>query len=328
MANTRKKTSKKPTTKQPVKRAKSGERLLENPKKVWNKPLTWLNHPVVPHYKKLPKARLIFWAACKQLWSNKKLFGGIVVVYGLLNLLLVRGLSEGTDVSALKNTLDGVLHGVGGELTTALTSFSYLLASSGGGSTANAGVYNVVLLTVCSLAVIWSLRQVMLGNAARIRDSFYKGMYPVVPFVLVFLLLMVQLIPLALGGGLYALVSGNGIAINFWERLPFLIIFVLAGIWTVRMIIATIIALYIVTLPDMTPLRAYRSAKQLVYGRRLLILRKLIFLPFILLVLLIVIEVPIILWATKAADWSFFVLSMLVLPFVHGYLYNLYREMI
>ncbi len=27
----------------------------------------------------------------RQLWANRKLFGGIVLIYGVLNLLLVRG---------------------------------------------------------------------------------------------------------------------------------------------------------------------------------------------------------------------------------------------
>lgn len=94
------------------------------------------------------------------------------------------------------------------------------------------------------------------------------------------------------------------------------------------MITASVFALYIATLPDMTPLRAYRSARQLVYGRRLLIWRKFLFLPAALLVLAAVIEVPFILFITPLAVWTFFIVGVVALPVVHGYLYSLYREML
>ncbi|MEJ0072923.1 MAG: hypothetical protein WDN27_02440 [Candidatus Saccharibacteria bacterium] len=185
-----------------------------------------------------------------------------------------------------------------------------------------------MLLVVCSLAFIWALRQALAKHPVRIRDSFYRGMYPLVPFFLALLLLGMQLLPLVIGGGLYSAVVSGGIAIHWYEKALFILIFVGLGLWSLRMITASIFALYIVALPDMTPLRAYRSARKLVYGRRLLIWRKLIFLPIVLLLLAIIIELPLILFLTPVAEWVFFALSMLTLPIVHGYLYNLYREML
>jgi len=89
-----------------VKRSESGARVLQVPKRIWYKPLTWRNHPPVPAYKPLPKARIIFWTMLKQLWSNKKLFGGVIVIYGFLNILLVRGLSGSSSLSSIKSVLD------------------------------------------------------------------------------------------------------------------------------------------------------------------------------------------------------------------------------
>lgn len=303
-------------------------RKLATPKRIWHKPLTWNNHAPVPNYKPLPKARLLFAGACKQLWQHKRLFGGIVIIYGLFNLILVRGLAGSNDLSTLKSALDSVFKGFSGKLAETATSFTYLLASSGSGSTSTSGIYQSILIVICSLAFIWGLRQVLAKNEVRIRDSFYQGMYPLIPFLLMFVLLGVQLLPLGIGASLYSQIVTNGIAVHIWEKVLFILIFAGLGLWSLRMITASIFAMYIATLPDMTPLRAYRSAKQLVYGRRLLIWRKLIFLPVILLLLAAVIELPLILFLTPIAEWMFFVLSMVALPVAHGYLYNLYREML
>jgi hypothetical protein len=317
------------SSKQPeVKRAESGVRVLQIPERIWYQPQTWKNRQPLPDYKPLPKARILFWDVLQQLWENKKLFGGIVAIYGFLNLFLVRGVSGSSNLTSIKGSLGGLFHGASSGLLSSTVSYGYLLASSGGNGNATSGVYQAILLIICSLAFIWALRTVLAKQKARVRDSFYQGMYPLIPFLSVFLLMGVQLLPLAIGGSLYSKVVSGGIAIHFWEKAFFLAIFIGLGYWSLRMITASIFALYIVTLPDMTPLRAYRSARQLVYGRRLLIWRKLLYLPVILFLLATVIEFPLIYFLTPVAVWSFFVLSMVVLPVVHGYLYNLYREML
>jgi hypothetical protein len=321
------KVSKKSAPKKVV--ASSGPRRLLAPKKVWYQPLTWRNRQPVPSGRHaLPKARHIFARTAKQLWVHKRLFGGIVLIYGLLNILLVRGLSGSSNLSTLKSTLDSVLTGVGGKVASSFTTFAYLLSTSGSGNTAVSGVYQTILLLICSLAFIWALRQITAKHVVRTRESFYQGMYPLVPFLLVLLFMGVQLLPLAIGGGLYNTVISNGIAVQVWEKLLWGLLFFGLALWSLRMITGSIFALYIVTLPDMTPMKALRSAKQLVYARRLLIWRKLIFLPIVLLLIAIVVELPLILFATFAAVWVFFILSMAVLAVVHGYLYNLYRELL
>ena len=311
-----------------VQRSESGQRLLQTPKRVWRKPLTWRNHPPVPVYRPLPKAHKLFWSVMKQLWTNRKSFLGIVVIYAVLNIFLVRGLSGSADLTNLKSTLDSSVSGAGGKLAGSLLAFNYLLSSTGSGNTAQSGIYQSILLVVCSLAFIWAHRQVLAGRAVQMRESFYQGMYPLVPFLIVFLLMGVQLLPLVIGGSLYKTVISGGIAIYLWEKAIWLLLFVGLALWSLRMITASVFALYIATLPDMTPLRAYRSARQLVYGRRLLIWRKFLFLPAALLVLAAVIEVPFILFITPLAVWTFFIVGVVALPVVHGYLYSLYREML
>lgn len=311
-----------------VKRSKSGKRLLTAPRRIWYRPLTWQYGPPKPQYKPMPKARILFWTVLGQLKKNWKLFGGIVLIYGILNIILVRGLAGSSDLTNLKSALDSGLQGFDGKLVSTATTFTYLVASSGNGSTDTSSVYQTMLFILCSLAFIWAFRQVMAARTVRVRDSFYHGMYPLVPFLLLFLLLGVQLIPMAIGAGLYSMVTSGGIAVHLWEKAFFLALLVASVLWSLRMATATIFGIYIVALPDMTPIRAYRSARQLVYKRRLIIWRKLLFLTVAMLLLAAAIELPLIAFLTPLAVWTFFIINMLALPIVHGYLYNLYREML
>ena len=94
------------------------------------------------------------------------------------------------------------------------------------------------------------------------------------------------------------------------------------------MITASVFALYIVTLPDMSPFRALRSAKELVRGRRLMIWRKLILLPFVLFLGTTVVVLPFLLFLTPLTVWIFFILSTAWFAVIHSYLYTLYRELL
>jgi hypothetical protein len=246
----------------------------------------------------------------------------------LLNLVLVQGIAGGTDVSSLKHSLNQAFTGQLASLASAFSVFVVLIGSSGNGSSQTAGAYQLLLGIITSLAVIWALRQVLAGTPVRIRDAYYRGMYPLVPFILVLLVIGLQLLPLLIGSTLYNLVISNGIAVNLIEKLACLLLFVLLTIWSLYMISASLFALYIVTLPDMTPLKALRSARELVRGRRWTVLRKILCLPIILLIAAAVIMVPIIIVLTPLAQWIFFLLTMFALVAIHDYMYTLYRELL
>jgi hypothetical protein len=261
----------------------------------------------------------------KQHW---KLFLGITVVYGLLTIILVRGLGGSLNLAELKTTLRAGFGGQFASLTTGLALFSYLIGSAGSSTSAAGGVYQTLLVIIMSLAIIWALRQVMAEAKVRIRDAFYKGMYPLIPFTLVLLVIGLQLLPLLVGSWLYSTVVTNGIAVNTPEKLMWALLFFLLALLSLYMLCSSLFALYIVTLPDMTPLKALRSARQLVLHRRWTVLRKILFLPVAILVLAAVIMVPLIIFLTPLAEWVFFLLTMFVLVVIHGYMYTLYRELL
>lgn len=282
-----------------------------------------IKHPV-----KLPNVWYLSRAAVMTLWEHKRLFIGIILVYGLLNLVLVQGLASSTDVSSLKTTLGSAFTGHFSALTSSLSVFAVLVGSAGNGSSQTAGAYQLFLALITSLAIIWALRQVFAGSKLRVRDAYYRGMYPLIPFILVLLIIGLQLIPLLIGSGLYSLVISNNIAVYFVEKFLWALLYGALALLSLYMLSSSLFALYIVTLPDMTPLKALRSARELVRYRRWTTLRKILCLPIILLVVAAIIMVPIIAWLTPLAQWVFFLLTMSALAAVHAYMYTLYRELL
>lgn len=275
----------------------------------------------------LPNAFKLSAMTWRVFWDHRKLFLGIALIYTVLNLLLVRGFSGSTDVGSLRDSLNQVFSGHFGKFASGLTVFTVLLSANGSSSDAG-GVYQLIVTVIVSLAVIWALRHVLAKERVRIRDTFYRGMYPLVPFVLVLLVVFLQLIPLISGGTLYSIAVGNGIANGNFETFLWLVLFVLLTALSVYMLCSSVFALYISTLPDMTPMKALRSARELVRYRRFPILRKLLFLPLALMVIAAVLVVPTIILAAPVAQWLFFFLSMLALVAVHIYMYLLYRELL
>ncbi len=259
------------------------------------------------------------------LRSNWKLFLGITLIYAILTILFVRGLSSAADVENLKKQFGDSIGPVGNGLLV----FALLAKSSGSNASQVAGVYQTMLAIIVSLAVIWALRQVFAGTPKiRIRDSFYRGMYPLVPVLLVLLVIGLQLLPMVVGASLYGTIVSQGIASGPAERSIFGFIALLLSAWSVFMIISSVFALYIAALPEMTPMNALRSARGLVRYRRWTVLRKLLLLPLCLLVTALAVMLPIILSAPALASWALLFLTMTGLPIAHAYIYTLYRELL
>ncbi len=278
---------------------------------------------------KLPSAFKLFGQAAKLIGDHWEVFGGILLIYGLLNLALIGGINGSSNLQDTKNGLGDVFTGQLSKLSTGLTLFGFLVTTGTGTTgTGVASAYQTVLLILISLVIVWVCRQLYAGHKVRIRDGFYRGMYPLVPFVLVIAAISLELLP-ALGGGfLFSSLIINGVLTVLWEQIIVIVISLILVLLSIYWVCSSIFALYVVTLPDMTPMKALRSANDITRYRRAAVLRKLLFLPAALLLLAALIMVPLSLFATIAAIPVFFILTVIGVGIVHSYLYALYRELI
>lgn len=267
--------------------------------------------------------------AFQVLGRNWKLFGGIMFWYALLIVALTQGFQLVSNIQDAKDGITDMFSGWG-ELATGTSLFIYLLGSGGENATATTAAYQAVLAIIFSLVLIWALRQVYAEEKGqiRIRDGFYLGMTPLITFLLVLVVVAIQLIPVIIGATLYSTVLTGGIATTAVEFILWgSILFVLALV-SFYLIASSLFALYIVTLPEMTPAHALRSARELVRYRRWAVLRKIIFLPIALVVMSAIVLVPLILFVTPVAGFVLFAVTMILLPVAHSYMYALYRALL
>jgi len=276
--------------------------------------------------KQLPSVAAMVKTTAIIIWGHRRLFIGISLLYGLFNLLLVRGLSSGIDIQRLRASFDLTTGGHPGWLASGLGTFFSLLGT--GSNDPSGASYQLFLLLFLSLAIIWSLRQVLAGHTITIRDAYYRGIFPLIPFIVVLVIIGLQLLPLMIGTTIFSLVLNNGIAVTLLEKIICGGVFGMLVLLTLYWLCSSVFALYIVTLPGMTPIKALRSANELVRHQRLLVFRKLISLPVIGLVLTGLIMVPTIVLIPTAAAWVYVVLSMFAPLLAHSYLYTVYRELL
>lgn len=260
---------------------------------------------------------------------NWRLFLGIVAIYAALSIIFVGGIGGSGDLASVKSALSDATNGHLDQVSVGLTLFTFLIGSAGTAAGQAAGAYQVVLLLLISLVLIWALRHVYIKETnTHIRDAFYEAPQPLVPFVLVLCVVGLELLPLILGVIAYDFLVSYGILVDGLEHVVCVLAVLLLAVLSLYMVCSSIFALYVVTLPDMTPVKALRSARELVRYRRFAVLRKLLFLPIVLVVVLAVILIPIALFATPVATVALFVVTMLGVPVIISYGYELYRELL
>lgn len=250
-----------------------------------------------------------------------KPLGGVLLVYLVLNAVFATGFIGNINNSV--NTFRSDLNGAH-SLSKAVSGFGSLLGSGGQSSS----VAQSLLLVVETLVIIWALRHLLAGENIRVKQAYYQSMAPLIPFVLVIIVIILQLLPITVGAAALALVLSSAFTAAGALNIVFAILFALLAIWSFYMISSSIFALYIVTLPDMQPRQALRSAKNLVRFRRWSIMRRLLFLPICILLLMGLVIVPLILLTPFLVTVAYFALAMLAILFANTYLYNLYRGLI
>jgi hypothetical protein len=287
-----------------------------------------LSKKIKPASKPLPGFFGLFRKSLEVLKNNKALFGGIIIINSLLGLLFVNGLGSSLDFVQTKNEIEEFIGGEAGQWSVTLTLFGYLIDSTGSQVGEIAGAYQMFFTLITSLAIIWAIRQVLVGEKVSAKEAYYKGLYPLIPFMLVLLVICLQLLPAVIGATIYNIIISGGLAVTALENALWLILFIMLCLLSFYMILSSVFALYIVTLPGMTPLKALRSARKVVIHRRLSISLRIIALLLVLVLSVLLIVFPAIIFLPWLAMTVFLLFSSLCLYLVHSYMYHLYRSLL
>jgi hypothetical protein len=275
---------------------------------------------------KLPGSFRLSAQVLKTIARFWKPLAGILLVYLVLNIIFASGLSGlSSTTNDIKNNLN---NGQNSHFIRAIGSFSSLIGTSGSGNSQSGSVLLSILIILESLVIIWALRQLLAGNQISVKQAYYSAMKPLVPFLLVLFVIILQLLPVSLGTAALGIVLSSVFTSQAVITIVFSLLFVVLAAWSAYMLSSSVFALYIVTLPDIQPRQALSSAKTLVRFRRWQLMRKIVWLPVFILIIMGLIVTPLILTATFLAAPAFYLLGILSILFVHTYLYSLYRSML
>jgi hypothetical protein len=201
-------------------------------------------------------------------------------------------------------------------------------------------IFIVFVSLLTWLATIWLLRAGLAGKILRLRDALYNSGSPIVPTTLLFALLLIQLIPAAFAVIGYTVAQSTDFLGTGAIAMLFFIVALLLIILSLYLITSTFFALVIITLPGMYPWQALRTSGDLVVGRRLRILLRVLWMVAAVIVLWTLIMVPSIAFfswlqnnVTQVSAVPFIpvilaLLSSATAIFTSSYIYLLYRKVV
>jgi hypothetical protein len=278
------------------------------------------------------------------VWRFRKIFLALAIVYGLLTGVLV-GIGSQETYSTLTDTLQEtgseVFEGNWGQLGQAGLLFASIATSGLTGTPSEAQqIYAALLVLLVWLTTVWLLRNLLAGHKVRMRDGLYSAGAPIVPLFIVSLLLVIQLLPLGLALIAYSAASASGLLEGGVEAMLFWAVAGLLAVLSLYWIVSTFMAMIVVTLPGMYPGRALRTAGDMVVGRRVRILLRLLWMLLVIALAWAVVLIPFILldagiknlWPT--IEWLpvvpvvLLLLGILSVVWSSAYVYLLYRRVV
>ncbi len=279
----------------------------------------------------------------RSIGDHKKVFLTMAVVYGIA-ILLLGGIANQefyTQINALLKDSSGQLFGEGiGQVGQA----GLLLASVfvGGGTTLSTDqqIYLGFLLVMVWLTTVWLLREFSLGRQPKLRDGLYNAGAPIVASIAIILVALIQLMPLAITGLVYSGLTSAGLAVSGFGSMLFWVIAAIVFALTLYWLTSSFLALIIVTLPGMYPMRALRIAGDIVVGRRLRILYRLLWAALLIVLAWVVLLVPLVVLTSLLADvWEWLdvvpimptavaFVSAFSTVWAASYIYLLYRRIV
>ncbi|MBI3494674.1 hypothetical protein HY004_01675 [Candidatus Saccharibacteria bacterium] len=285
-----------------------------------------------------------YWSFTNEVWylllSNKWLFTKFIVFYSVLSFLIVGWLSQDnfTLLNKTVNQLGGDV--VAGELSGMVQNLAVFAGVFSGAFSQNLSdaqqLYSGLLFLLGWLTIVWLIRQIMAGHKnIKLRDGLYSSGSPLLSTFLVLLVLLVQLVPFALALIAYGAADSVDVFSDALFTTLFWIVELLLVVISVYWITSTTLALVVVTLPGMYPLRALKASSDLVIGRRLRVLYRLAWLGLTVICIWAIIILPFIfinqiswLAAVPIVPMVALLLTTFTVLWSSSYIYLLYRKLV
>lgn len=292
----------------------------------------------------VPGVMYHLFATFRVIFKNWKLFVPLLLI-SIVTAVLFIGLMSEANYQEFQQVIDETSEEYGVEKLGSFLKAGLLLISTittGGlsGTTSEAaGVFGVIIFLIIWLTTVFLLRHILAEHKVKLRDGLYNAMTPLISTFVVFLIALVQCIPLFF----LVIVTSAAIQTNFLAT-PFyaLVFFIFAALMILLsgyLLSSTLIAMVAVTAPGMYPMRAMHAASDLMMGRRVKFVIRLIALFIAMVIMWVIIMLPLILFDMfmKQFEWTagvpFVPVCLLVLTcftavYFSAYIYLYYRWML
>lgn len=280
----------------------------------------------------------------KTLFKNWKLFLPLLIVSVVMAVAFVGLMSEDT-YQQFQKILDQTTEQMGSGDIGVVAKSGLLLISTvttgglSGGSSEAAAVFAVLIFLMIWLVTIFLLRHIKAGKKVKFRDALYNSMAPLVSSLVVFLVAVLQCVPIFLFViALSAAVQTNFLATPFYALVFFIfasLMFLLSG----YLLSSTLMAFVAVSAPGLYPMKALRIAAELMQGRRIRFMLRIISLALMLAAMWVLIMIPLIMFDLfmKQFEWTsqipFVPICLLIMTcftgiYITAYIYIYYRWML
>lgn len=329
-------------------------RRLETSQKIWRKKTnrTKLHHSFRRSYREdyerplnVPGLLHHAMTTLKLLTKHWRTFLLLALLIVGLNIILV-GLMSQESYKTFQTNLDESIDESGVANVGKVAKASLILISTvttGGlnnGMSEAQQIFAIILFIVVWLVTIYLLRHILAGHKVKLRDGLYNALTPMISTLLIFAVLMFYLIPIFI----FIIIYSAAVATEFLNTPFYACLFwafsALLFVLSLHLVPGALLGLVAVSAPGMYPLFALRTATDLIQGRRIKLIIRLVFAAFFVGLFWIIIMIPLILldqWLKSMWGWfegvpfiSFFLLLMTTFTAIYftAYIYLFYRRML
>lgn len=283
-------------------------------------------------------------ATFKIIFKNWKIFLPLLVISVLLAVVFV-GLMSEANYRQFQDILDQTTEQMGTGDIGNVAKAGLLLISTittgglSGESSEAATIFAVLIFLIIWLSTIFILRHRLAGHKIKLRDALYNAMTPLISSFLIFMVAVIQCIPIFLLIIVYsAAVQTEFLATPFYALL-FFIFAALMLLISGYLLSSSLIAFVAVSAPGLYPMKALHTASDLMMGRRFRFILRIIALIFALAVIWVIVMLPLIVFdlLMKNFAWTegipFVPICLLIMTcftgiYITAYLYLYYRWML
>ena len=250
-------------------------------------------------------------ASFKIIFKNWKLFLPLLIIVVLLNVVFVGIMSEARYLN-FQEILDETSMQIAGGDVGNVAKAGLLLISTvttgglSGDSSEAATVFAVIIFLIIWLVTIFLLRHRLAGHKVKLRDGLYNSMTPLISAFVVFAIAVFQCVPIFI----LIVVTSAAIQTEFLA-MPFyaLVFFIFAALMillSAYLLSGTLIAFVAVSAPGLYPSQALQTASDLMMGRRVKFILRLVALIFVIAIMWVIVMLPLILFDfwMKTFEWT------------------------